>query len=156
MLIDGVSVTYGLPQRHILWTFAGGLSEKIVTTNVNHERYTCLCALNGTAFRMQQPPEFVGDNYFCESGNPLHSFKNTNTFQYTDDPLWDVKASAALTLTPHLGSVLCCPALPVTKLRYAFIQIKEPIMKILQLDCLRYMCSDRYCCTFAHHNFNVC
>lgn len=86
--VDGVSVTYGEPRRHI-WTFAGGLSETIVTTHTNHERYTCPCALNGTAFRMQQPPAFVGNNYFCESGNPLPSFENTNTFRYTDDPLWD-------------------------------------------------------------------
>jgi hypothetical protein len=38
---------------------------------------------------MQQPPAFVGNNYFCESRNPLTSFENTNIFRYTDDPLWD-------------------------------------------------------------------
>jgi hypothetical protein len=86
--VDGVSLTYGDPRRHI-WTFAAGLSETIITTHADHEKYTCPCALNGTAFRMQQPPAFVGSNYFCESGNPLTSFQNTNAFRYTDDPLWD-------------------------------------------------------------------
>ena len=86
--VDGVSVTYGVPRRHI-WTFAAGLSETIVTSHADHEKYTCPCALNGTAFRMQQPPTFVDNNYFCESANPLNSFRNTNVFRYTDDPLWD-------------------------------------------------------------------
>ena len=50
-----------------------------------------MCSKNGTAFQnlTLQPPAFVGNNYFCESGNPLTSFQNTNDFQYTDDPLWD-------------------------------------------------------------------
>lgn len=84
--VDGVSLTYGSPRRHI-WTFASGLSETIVTSHSNHERYTCPCALVGTGFRMQQPPSFVGNNYFCESGNPATSFENTNTLRYTNDPL---------------------------------------------------------------------
>ena len=86
--VDGVSLTYGSPRQHI-WTFASGLSETIVTSFSNHERYTCPCALVGTGFRMQQPPSFVGNNYFCESGNPTNTFENTNTFRYTNDPLWD-------------------------------------------------------------------
>ena len=88
--VDGVSVTYGEPRKHI-WTFASGLSETIVTTHSNHERYNCPCALIGTNFQnlTKFPPAFVGDNYFCESANPLSSFQNTNVFQYTDDPLWD-------------------------------------------------------------------
>ena len=89
--VDGVSLTYGYPRRHI-WTFAAGLSERVVSNPSNHERYTCPCALVGTEFRMQQPPSFVGSNYFCESGNPATSFQNTNTFEYTMDPLWDGKS----------------------------------------------------------------
>ena len=83
--VDGVSVTYGEPRQHI-WTFAGGLSETAETTFPN---LSCPCALNGTGIRPQQPPSFVGNNYFCESANPLSSFENTNVFRYTDDPLWD-------------------------------------------------------------------
>ena len=86
--VDGVSLTYGSPRQHI-WTFASGLSETITTSHSNHERYTCPCALVGTGFRMQQPPSYVGNNYFCESGNPATTFENTNTLRYTNDPLWD-------------------------------------------------------------------
>ena len=83
--VDGVSVTYGVPRKHI-WTFAGGSSEK----NVIHLRQLyCPCALNETEIRMQQPPAFVGNHYFCESGNPLNTFEDTNIFRYTNDPLWD-------------------------------------------------------------------
>ena len=85
--VDGVSVTYGEPRRHI-WTFAGGLSETIVPAFPN---LTCPCALNGTGITPQQSPAFVGDNYFCESANPLTTFENTNVFEYTADPLWDGK-----------------------------------------------------------------
>ena len=87
--VDGVSVTYGEQRRHI-WTFAGGLSEMIVTGFYrDHEKYTCPCALNGTAFRMQQPSAFVGNHYFCESGNPVNTFENSNILRNTNDPLWD-------------------------------------------------------------------
>ena len=87
--VDGVSVTYGVPRKHI-WTFAGGLSETLVTSFPDHEKYTCPCALNGTEFQAQPPSAFVGDNYFCESGNPLNTFRKTDIFQYyTNDPLWD-------------------------------------------------------------------
>lgn len=86
--VDGISLTHGTPRQHI-WTFAAGLSETIITNPGNHEIYTCPCALVGTGFRTQVPPAFVGNNYFCESGNPLSTFQNTNTFEYTDDPLWD-------------------------------------------------------------------
>ena len=79
--IDGVSVTYEIPRKHI-WTFASGISE----TNVQPE-ISCPCAFAGPP----QPPSFVGNNYFCESGNPLTTFEDTEILQYTDDPLWDGK-----------------------------------------------------------------
>ena len=79
--VDGVSVTYGTPRKHI-WTFASGISE----TN-SFQRYSCPCAFAGTP----QPPLYVGNKYFCESGNPNTTFENTGTFRYTDDPLWDGK-----------------------------------------------------------------
>ena len=55
-----------------------------------------------------------------------------------------VKASAAIALTTahRLGSVLRYLLPPVKILRYAFVLIKKLTMKMLQLDCLRYMCSD--------------
>ena len=79
--IDGVSVTYGTPRKHI-WTFASGISE----TNIRPET-SCPCAFAGPP----QPPSFVRNNYFCESGNPLTTFEDTDVLRYTDDPLWDGK-----------------------------------------------------------------
>ena len=78
--VDGVSVTYGEPRKHI-WTFASGITE-----TSSYPQYSCPCAqLAGTP----QPPSFVGNNYFCESANPLTTYENTGTLRYTDDPLWD-------------------------------------------------------------------
>ena len=81
--VDGVSVTYGTPRKHI-WTFASTISETTV-----HLNYICSCTVAGTGLWTPQPPSFVGNNYFCESGNPLISFENTDILRYTDDPLWD-------------------------------------------------------------------
>ena len=33
------------------------------------------------------PPQFIGENYYCESGNPTDS-ANDNEF-FSNDPLWD-------------------------------------------------------------------
>ena len=76
--VDGVSVTHGNPRRHI-WTFAVGVHEKGPGNVNNHNN----CPCDGGA----SPPDFVGNNYFCETGDDtpnvqLHRF-------YDDDPLWD-------------------------------------------------------------------
>ena len=74
--VDGVSVTYGNPRTHI-WTFAVGVHERANGNNNNN------CPCDGGA----SPPPFVGNNYFCETGDDtpnvqLHRF-------YNNDPLWD-------------------------------------------------------------------
>ena len=79
--VDGVSVTYGTPRKHI-WTFASGISEIC-----SYPQWSCPCSFSGTP----QPPLYVRNNYFCESGNQLNTFENTGNFSYTDDPLWDGK-----------------------------------------------------------------
>ena len=83
--VNGLSVTHGVPRTHI-WTFAAGLSDNLVP---NNEIYSCPCLLAGTSFTPQTPPSFVGDDYYCESGNPTFSFQHTNSLTYTNDPLWD-------------------------------------------------------------------
>ena len=45
------------------------------------------CAFAGTP----PPPLYAGNNYFCESGNPLTTYEDTVNFRYTDDQLWDGK-----------------------------------------------------------------
>ena len=74
--VDGMSITYGSPRKHI-WTYAVGLSDDYNYNGV----YNCPCAkYPGTV-----SPSFVGDHYYCESGN-MGAFENT---LYIDDPLWD-------------------------------------------------------------------
>lgn len=77
--VDGVSITYSHPRKHI-WTFAAGgteLNRGWVTT--------CPCDANTTIY----VPWFVGTNYFCESGN--NNVWEDNYEIYADDPLWDGK-----------------------------------------------------------------
>ena len=59
--IDGISLTYGSPRRHI-WSFMAGLTKCDCTNNNNY---------NG------HPATFVGQDYFCDNADS------------TMDPLWD-------------------------------------------------------------------
>ena len=74
--VDGVSITYGLPRKHI-WTYAVGLSE-----DYNYNHVNCPCAkYSGTP-----PPPYIGNDYYCESGNTGHYDLTT---LHSNDPLWD-------------------------------------------------------------------
>ena len=83
--VDGISITYGVPRIHV-WTYAAGVSDTLVS---EWESFSCPCLVRGTSFRQQVPPSFVGNDYYCESGNPYGSLEETNVLRYTDDPLWD-------------------------------------------------------------------
>ena len=86
---DGLSVTYGNPRNHI-WSFVATWSKdypQLIFTR-------CPCA----SFPGPPPPTFVGDNYFCESGNS-GIFENQ---WYLDDPLWDSQGCA------KENSTTCC------------------------------------------------
>ena len=73
--VEGLSVTHGTPRNHI-WTFVAGYSK-----NYSHSG-NCPCA---SPYPGHAAPSFVGDNFFCESGN-----SGPNEAQwYLDDPLWD-------------------------------------------------------------------
>ena len=76
--VDGVSITHGNPRSHI-WTLAAGVTEGSYPFG---PRPDCPCSRKGAA----QAPNFIGNNYYCESGNSgTHS---TNRL-YSSDPLWD-------------------------------------------------------------------
>ena len=77
--VDGVSLTRGSPRQHI-WTFVAGLQK-------GSESFPSLCPCTSSA--AASPPAFVGDDYFCDSGNPLHVRTPPNPTVYSDDPLWD-------------------------------------------------------------------
>ena len=74
--VDGLSITLGNPRKHV-WTYAVGISD-----DGDYPNYNCPCA----AVPKPDPPAFVGNHYYCESGN-------TGTFSsidyHTEDVLWD-------------------------------------------------------------------
>ena len=74
--VCGVSVTHGTPRNHI-WTFAAGTTESQTTSS-----YSCPCDSTGTI----TIPQFVGSDYFCESG--INGPYPGNIF-HPNDPLWD-------------------------------------------------------------------
>ena len=75
--LDGVSITYRQPRNHI-WSYVAGVSENNSTQGDSN----CPCSSQGG----RQPQPFVGDSYYCESGNP----DNTHArILYTADKLWD-------------------------------------------------------------------
>ena len=74
--VDGLSITLGNPRKHV-WTYAVGASDDYIYPNSN-----CPCA----ATPGPDPPAFVGDHYYCESGNT--GTVSASDF-YTSDMLWD-------------------------------------------------------------------
>ena len=80
--VDGISLTHGSNPRKHIWTFAAALDEVgywglwkayCPCTNIHHPSMS------------SQPPNFVGNDYFCDTGSEL---RWTHIF-YPDDPLWD-------------------------------------------------------------------
>ena len=86
--IDGVSITRGSPRQHVWSLFAGVWSDYTDSNN------SCPCA-GGTS-----PQSFVGNNYFCESGN---RGRNILSALFTSDPLWDGQGCYSF-------EVSCCTA----------------------------------------------
>ena len=93
--VDGVSITRGSPRQHV-WTLMAGYTE------ANTGTLSCPCN-NGSTVSVEP---FIGDNYFCESGNNASSPSSTSIL-YTSDPLWDGKGCGSL-------EAPCCtaPGLP--------------------------------------------
>ena len=92
--VDGVSITYGTPRKHI-WTYAIGRTDR----NSVGPSGNCPCS----EFPGPLPPSFVRGNYYCKSGyidNAAVSAINLN------DPVWDGEGCF-----PHNS---CCsdPSLP--------------------------------------------
>ena len=75
--VDGVSISHGSPRNHI-WSYAAGVNE-----NLANVAFVCPCSSQDAA----RPPMFVGDNYYCESGNPNDTWTDGQIF--SNDKLWD-------------------------------------------------------------------
>ena len=71
--VDGISITLGSPRQHI-WTYA---------VSPRDDAY-CPC----TSTPGPKPSAFVGNNYYCESGNNAARAPTVATY-YMSDPLWD-------------------------------------------------------------------
>ena len=76
--VDGVSITFGDTCKHV-WTYAAGLSD-----DYYYPYYNCPCASNSSL----QAPSFVGNDYYCESGN---TGIIDDSVLYFEDALWDGK-----------------------------------------------------------------
>ena len=88
--VDGVSLTHGTPREHI-WTFAAAL-------DVQGSSRSSLCPCNGTLEYETRSPDFVGIDYFCDSGTQFYSLSTQNQF-YSRRPLWDGE---------NCGEYACC------------------------------------------------
>ena len=76
--VDGVSITHGPPgARQHIWTFTSGLAE---VRHPTYPYYSCPCDSGRVA------PSYVGNDYFCESGNPGPVL---SAQIFISDPLWD-------------------------------------------------------------------
>ena len=76
LYVNGVSITYrSAPRKHI-WTYANGVNLVLPGGN-------CPCN-NGSGL---VPPQFVGSDYYCETGNNVHTC--CDYVLYSNDPLWD-------------------------------------------------------------------
>ena len=75
--VDGLSITLGNPRKHV-WTYAVGYSD-----DGDHPDHNCPCA----ATPGPDPPAFVGDHYYYESGNT--GSPPSSDEHYTSDTLWD-------------------------------------------------------------------
>ena len=83
--VDGVSITRGSPRQHV-WTLANGITD---THFFLHPNFICPCSAGGS----HAVPSFVGNHYFCESGNSASDWIDT---LYTSDPLWDGQGCGSL------------------------------------------------------------
>uniref|UniRef100_A0A1X7UGW2 Fibrinogen C-terminal domain-containing protein n=1 Tax=Amphimedon queenslandica TaxID=400682 RepID=A0A1X7UGW2_AMPQE len=90
--VDGVSITRGSPRQHI-WTLMTGLHEASYYYLVNNGHYNCPCSQGSPQNSTLQ--SFIGNDYFCESGNPATD-GSIQFVLYASDPLWDGKGCGSL------------------------------------------------------------
>ena len=89
--VDGVSLTYGAPgSRQHIWTFASAFYE---TGSPYNPIINCACT-NTEEDWAYEVQSFVGNNYFCATGNPGPGVHDWSTV-YADDPLWDGEGCGA-------------------------------------------------------------
>ena len=109
--LEGVSLTHGLPgARQHIWSFAAGLTELVQPT---YPYGSCPCP---GRLSLANVPSFIGNDYFCESGNPVTSLPYLT---YMNDPLWDGEGCGSppcceLSYPPGVTAPWFCKQLPQT------------------------------------------
>ena len=90
--VDGISLTHGHNPRHHIWTFVSAQDESDTSGSTI---FVCHCTNHQTT--TVQVPNFVGNNYFCDTGS-----EQEREFAplYHEDPLWDGTGCG--------GSSTCC------------------------------------------------
>ena len=86
--IDGISLSHGpAGSRQHIWSFASAADEQVIAQWPQiYPSWICPC----TNININWPyaiPSYVGNNYFCDSGNRGGGLQPDVT--YTQDPLWD-------------------------------------------------------------------
>jgi hypothetical protein len=79
--IDGISIIYGTQRNHI-WSYLADTREM-----GGDPSDRCPCSNDEPEEAGLMPPQFIGENYYCESGNPTDSADDNHLF--SNDPLWD-------------------------------------------------------------------
>ena len=82
--VDGVSITYGDNPRKHIWTYMGSVFEEV------NSKSSIVCPCHTQYNQQLLPPTFIGNDYYCESGNPVPNTWYPTTL-YPNDPLWDGK-----------------------------------------------------------------
>lgn len=83
--IEGVSVTHGSSPRKHIWSFANALQSVMQVGGVGSIQ-VCPCATSNSQMG-RYVPSFVGNDYFCDSGNHATSVNISQV--YGTDPLWN-------------------------------------------------------------------
>ena len=79
--VDGVTFTYGSNPRKHIWTYACGARETVLGDDLLRP-FSCPCNSDS---RNTSAPEWVGSDYYCESGY----FSKQVQFSFASDTLWD-------------------------------------------------------------------
>ena len=77
--LDGISITHGSPRQHI-WSFAASPTETYTLPNR-------ICPCSHTGIQDRNPPSFVGNDYFCETGDTATCCRSG--YFFASDPLFD-------------------------------------------------------------------
>ena len=81
--VYGVSLTHGQSPRNHIWTFAGASDE-----TSNRPTFKCPCINTGIT-PSPSVPDFIGNDYFCDTALSTYYYPNVPIAFQPADPLWD-------------------------------------------------------------------